>query len=224
MKILILNPVSTAIWNETVRQYIEAIASPETSFNVANLDEGPESIEHEHEVVEAAPLTVKRIIEAEREGYRGVIINCFDDPGLHAAREKVSIPVLGIGETSITLALTLAPTIGIISTGSNSKIYYRRKALNLGFTNRIVYCSGIDVGVLELRKNIDTVLEKLYLEGRRAVEDYNARGIVLGCGGFIGVAKRLEEMLKVPVIDPTLITFKFMEGILKLNYTHSRVN
>lgn len=222
MKILILNPVSTAIWNAPVKQYIEAIASPETSFNVTNLDEGPESIEQEHEVVEAAPLAVKRTIEAEKEGYNGVIINCFDDPGLHAAREKVSIPVLGIGETSITLALTLAPTIGIISTGSSSKIYYRKKALNLGFTNRIVYCSGIDVGVLDLRKNIDTVLEKLYLEGKQAVEDYNARGIVLGCGGFIGIAKKLEEMLKVPVIDPTPITFKFMECLLKLNYTHSR--
>ena len=50
----------------------------------------------------------KRVVEAEKEGYNGVVIACYGDPGIEAAKELVKIPVVGITEASYALARILS--------------------------------------------------------------------------------------------------------------------
>ena len=57
---------------------------------------------------------LNRIVSAEKEGYRAAIIGCFGDPGLIAARELASIPVLGPGESSLAVASSLGDRILIL--------------------------------------------------------------------------------------------------------------
>src|SRR5690348_6350752 len=42
-----------------------------------------------------------RCAAAERDGFDAVIIHCFVDPGLRAARDRVGIPVIGPGEVTL---------------------------------------------------------------------------------------------------------------------------
>jgi allantoin racemase len=59
-------------------------------------------------------------------------------------------------------------------------------------------------------------------EARKAVEQYYAEVVVLGCSGMIGLAEWLSEKLKVPVIDPTITTFKIAEALASIGLKHSR--
>ena len=221
IKILVINPVSTKIWDELSLKYLKSIAEKDTLINVRSLSVGPKSIESYSSRDEAAPIVISEV-KKYCKYFDGIIINCFDDPGLEGSREVCDNLVLGIGETSLTVALMLGYRIAIISTGKNASLLYYKRAIELGIKDRVVYASGIEVPVLDLRKDINKVKEELIKEGLKAVKEFGADVIVLGCGGFIGMAKELEEKLGVPVIDPLPVTFKITEALLKLGLRHSR--
>lgn len=221
-RILVINPVSTSLWDKITYEYLKNAAFPGTEVSVESLSEGPKSIESEYDKSIVARYVVEKIMEAERRGFDAAVINCFDDPGLHAARERVSIPVLGIGETSIITALLLGHRIAIISTGRNTRALYHKKALELGVIDRVAYINGIELGVLEMRKDINTLKKLVVSESKKAIDHYGAEVIVLGCGGFIGLAKEIEKEVNVPVLDPTLVTFKTAEALVSLGLRHSK--
>ena len=220
--IFVLNPVSTGIWNQITENTLKRIAFKDTELSIGNLDDGPRSIESESDVVLAAPHVVEKILEAEGKGYDAAIINCFDDPGLEAAREKSSILVLGVGETAMLTALNLGYRFAVISTGDKSKASYNLKALKLGVRDRLAYASGIPVHVLELRTDEERTKKMILEEARKAVEEHLAEVIVLGCSGMIGLAELISEELKVPVIDPTITTFKIAEALASIGLKHSK--
>jgi allantoin racemase len=222
LKLLVLNPVSVDLWNTLVYNYVKSVLEPSTEVVVKSIKEAPQAIECDYDKALAEHLVVREVVEAEKEGFSAVVINCFDDPGLRAAREVVDIPVFGIGETSLYYALVLGDNIAIVSTGRNSVVVYRRKARELGIDSRVVYVSGIEVPVLELRSSEKLVKSMLVNEISRAVSEYGAQVAVLGCGGFIGLAEELSKECGIPVVDPTLVTVKIAEMSAKLGYKHSK--
>lgn len=222
LRILIVIPVSTKQWNKPTKRNASRYVSSNTKIDVVNLEKAPEAIENHYDVALAAPATVEAVIEAERKGYDAVVIGCFDDPGLHAARERVSIPVVGLGETSMTTASLLGNKFAVISTGKNSGAIYERKAMELGLTKRLTYSSGIDVPVLKITKDKAKVRQRLLKEAKKATDEFGAEAIVLGCGGMMGFSEEMSKILKVPVIDPLLITVKMAETLATLGLKHSK--
>lgn len=81
-KLLVLNPVSTDVWNDLTLTYVKKILSPEVEVYVRSLSEGPSAIESEYDRDLAAPHVVNEVIRASEEGFHAVVINCFDDPVL----------------------------------------------------------------------------------------------------------------------------------------------
>jgi len=222
LRILVVIPVSSSQWNKLTERYALEYVSANTKIDVTNVEKAPESIECHHDSTLAAPATVEAVAEAERKGYDAVVIGCFDDPGLHGARECVSIPVLGLGETSMTIASLLGNKFAVISTGKNSGAIYERKAMELGLIKRLAYSSGIDVAVLKLMEEKAKVKQLLLEEARKAIDNFGAEVIVLGCGGMMGFSEELSKILNVPVIDPLLVTVKMAETLASLGLRHSK--
>jgi len=218
----VINPVATDFWDKLTLEHLKKLAFPGTTIEITHLDEGPESIECELDVAEVSPHVVRKAVEGERNGFDAIIINCFDDPGLHAVRERVSTLTLGIGETSIISALHFGQNIAIISTGPNTKVLYTKRADELGISGRVVYASGLDIEVLNLRREEEVMKSMLLKEARKAVEEHRAEVIVLGCGGFIGLSEWLSNELQVTVLDPTSVTFKIAEALAALGVKHSK--
>lgn len=223
LRLLVINPVGVDVWNDLVLNYARTVLSPDVDVTVKHIPGAPPFIETEYEKELAAPLVVREVLKANEEGFKGVIINCFDDPGLEASREVSSIPVFGIGETSLIIAMLLGYNIAVISTGKEWSTIYRRRVSQLGVEKRVVYISGIDVPILDLRKEIERVKILLVKEIEKAVRDYCVNVAVLGCGGLIGLADELSEITGIPVIDPTITTLKIAEAVIKLKLKHRKV-
>ena len=74
------------------------LARPGVQLTYRCTGAGPTEIRTAHDARAAAPFVVKTIIDAAREGFDAVIVDCTADPGVVEARAVVDIPVVGAGE------------------------------------------------------------------------------------------------------------------------------
>jgi allantoin racemase len=219
MKLRVIVPILAESWNTVILEEYVRWAEPGTEISIVNVKKGPESIESEYDEEVAAPFVLQEVEKAEQDGMDGIIIFCFGNTAIYAAREAVSIPIIGLGEAAQLLAILLGDRFSILSTISNAVPRLWRKAKAMGFDSKIASIRTINIPVL--CKDEEEVKGALLREGRKATED-GADVIILGCGTFFGVEKWLEEELGVPVVHCSLAALKVLELLVRLKLSHSK--
>lgn len=203
-RILVLNPNSTGAITEQMSAAVAAMRLPGGPLiSCETLDEAPAGIETQAQVDASTALMLSWLgRHPELAASEAIIIGCFSDPGLHALREVYRQPVLGIGESGFNTASAVAERFASIAIMAGSLTRHRRKIRAMGFEHR--YCGGlsVDLGVAELA-DAKRTRERLVAVGRRLRDEQGAQAIVLGCAGFSEHRAPLEQLLNVPVIDPT---------------------
>jgi len=155
------------------------------------------------------------LIRSRDDSASAFIIACYSDPGLHAARETTSKPVLGIAESAMVTALTRGERFGIISILDASIPRHQRAVRAAGLSARFAGDVPIGVSVVDLAGE-DEVFGKLVTAGRRLRDDDSANVLILGCAGMARYRKRLEDTLGMPVIDPTQAAATLAIGAVRL--------
>lgn len=176
-------------------------------LDAVSLDKGTASIEDFYDEAIDTPYILEKVKKAEEEGYNAVVIDCFGDPGLDAARELVSIPVLGANETSCHLAAQLAPRFSIINILPESEHLIRSLVTKYGLLQHLASMITINIPVLALEKDPEKSIAAITQAAEKAVKEDGAYAIVLGCTGMSslieGVKSQLEAKgIKIPVIEP----------------------
>ena len=95
-RILVINPNST----EAVTRGIDAAMDPlrmqgGPAIECVTLTDGPPGIENQGHVEQVVPL-IGAMVKQRDNDCSAFVIACYSDPGLHAARELTTKPVLGI--------------------------------------------------------------------------------------------------------------------------------
>ena len=98
MKILLLNPNSSELVTDTLRQAVEPLQTAMLHIDVKHCNNTPKGIVSCFDELKASVEVIDFLLEAEAD-YDGAIIGCFADPGLRAAREMIRIPVTGLYES-----------------------------------------------------------------------------------------------------------------------------
>jgi allantoin racemase len=166
-------------------------------------------------------------VEAQKDGVDAVISNCMDDPGVEAAREWVSIPVIGPAETSMHIATMLGHRFSIIGVLEADERPFHDHARKAGLADRLASVRAINIPVLELEDRAEAV-RALVEQSVKAVQEDGAHVIIFGCTGMAGMAQEVEEGLKragitdVPVIDPAKLAFKIAEALADMGLSHSK--
>jgi len=212
---------------DTVDEYARA-APPGCEVEVVFLDRGPASIESEYEEVVAAPDVVAKAKEAEAQGAGAVVVSCILEPGVPAAREQVSIPVLGPAQVSMHVAAMLSPSFSIVTVLDRLIPPLHGLVRLYGLSDRLASIRAIEVPVLDLRRNAPRVLEALVSESMQALDEDNAYAIILGCTALSGMGRVVQEALcqrgyDVPVIDPTLTAIKVAAALTDVGLSHSKL-
>ena len=99
--IRVINPNTTASMTDTIREAAQAVAGPDTRIVATNPSMGPVSIESHYDEALASVGVLDEVRQGEQEGADGYVLACFGDPGLHAAQELASGPVVGIAAGGI---------------------------------------------------------------------------------------------------------------------------
>ena len=77
MKILVINPNTSASMTDHVRRTLEGVQASTTEVTVVNPVHGPVSIESAYDEAYAIPPTLELIKRAEQDGYDAVVLACF---------------------------------------------------------------------------------------------------------------------------------------------------
>lgn len=226
MKIRIVTPITTKSISSAEK--FQPYARPGTEISQIALDRGPASIESAFDEMLAKPETVARIIEAEREGIDAVVIDCMGDPGLHAAREAVRIPVIGPCEASMHAAAMMGHMFSVVSVARHLRVQFEDAAKVYGVREKLASVRSVEIPVLDLEADTAKMIEMLTEEAERAVLDDGADVIIFGCTGMTGAAEAVEAGLRargldgVPVIDPPVWAIKLAEAMVDMGITHSK--
>jgi len=206
------------------KELLDSFAGENTEVIVECIKKGPLSLESSYDDVQANPYILEKVEKAVKIGSSAIIIYCFGDPGLIAARELVEIPIIGPGETSLHMACILGNRFSIISSlrGEVSRVREIVKRAKIDF-NCLASVRGLGISVLKLRDNPQFTIEETVKIGNKCIKEDKAEVLVLGCLGFAGFGKQVQEKLGIPVVDPAAVSLKMAELSAMLHLSHSKI-
>ena len=216
MKVLVINPVGHDTWNKQDERIYRSYASSETEVKVVSLPKGPATVERPEDHAEVIPLVID-VAKRMHKDFDAIIVNCFLDPGVKLLRGIIEKPVIGPCEASLHIASTIGNKLSVVTVGKYGTTWMIEDRIReLGFDDKVVSIRGIPLGVMDINKERTTVINYLIEESKKAVSEDGADVIILGCTGLAGMARGVQDKVKVPVVDPSGAAIKMAEALVKL--------
>jgi allantoin racemase len=201
---------------------LQAFVSPGVTVEARPRYSGPKSIESMWEEYLSVPGLLEAVVELEREGFDAVVPGCFGDPGIDAARELVSIPVLGIGATAMLVAANLSHRFSVVTVLESVVRPLENLARLTGIEPKLASVRQIGIPVLELNADPEVTFNRLIEVSREVIEQDRADALVLGCGTLSFRSAELQEAVGVPVVNPIQVTLRMAELLVASGLSHSK--
>ena len=170
-------------------------ASPGTTIELSGLSAG-RAIADQYRYLEY--LDTAEILDnglaAERDGYDAFLIGNIFEPGLHALRELLNIPVLGLCESSVHLACLMGASFSVVNVNPKFTRRVTENIASYGLSGRLV---SIDRMAVERPAVFD-----------RAFADQTVRDDIIGqfrAAARRGLAKGAETIIPAGGIVMTLL-------------------
>ena len=222
MRLLVVNPNSTASMTAKIGAAARAAAAASTEILARDPGVGPVSIEGYVDEAYAVPGMLDVIRHADRDGVDAHIIACFDDTGLDAARALADGPVIGIGEAAFHMASLVAGRFSVVTTLSRSIPAIEHNLVRYGLASRCARVRASEVPVLALEDPASDAAARIAAEIERAKTEDRAEAIVLGCAGMADLAARLSAAHGLPVLDGVACAVKLAESLVSLGLRTSK--
>jgi allantoin racemase len=222
MRIQVINPNTTAAMTTQIGAAARAVAASGTEIVAMNPALGPASIEGHYDEALAAVGVLDAIRTGRDAHFDAHVIACFGDPGLLAARELASAPVIGIAEAAMHLASLLATGFTIVTTLQRTCVIAEHLVHQYGMTRACRRIRAVDLPVLALDDPRSDALARLRRESEAALREDGSGAIVLGCAGMTDWCRTLGAQLGVPVIDGVAAAVKLAEALVALDLRTSK--
>ena len=167
-------------------------------------------------------------IEAEKKGFDGVAMGCLDEPGVDAAKEVLSIPVVGECEAAMHYASLVGRKFSFLIPGqiTGSKLggdgayLLEDLARKYGLIQKLSSIRSVSAATLDYAKQKENLKKQMLLQAQKAIDEDGADAII-GYGS-LDLISFLQKNIKIPIIEPVRSTVTFVESLVKLGITHSK--
>lgn len=215
MKIMVINPNSSEHMTKHLEETLTKIAGPNTTLTVVCPPGGPYSISSAYDEAMCAAGTLRLVRQANEEGYDAVILACFSDPALEAAKEISGILVMGIAETSLHVASMMGFKYTILTLTDERIPSKFNEAGRFRLEGSLASVRALGMTVAETDEKPEEAKAQIKKIARIAAAEDRAEVIVLGCAGMAGYAEEVEREVGVVVIDPSSVTLKVTEALVE---------
>ena len=128
--------------------HLKSVVGPSTTLSF-NTTTPPATTTHAVTEIRMARSFIRNAVKAEREGWDAVAITHFQDAGLAEAKSVTKLPVLGLGETTLTYSLTLGRKLGLITINPQFIPWHEDQITRYGFGARVTGVRAVDCTVKE---------------------------------------------------------------------------
>jgi len=223
MRLLVVNPNTSAEMTAAIRRAAEAAAGPGCEVETVRATAGPRSIEGVFDEAASMMGTLEWVLR--RDDVDAYVFACFSaHPVIDATRELTRKPALGIAEAGMTLANLLGHRFSIVTTSPRWKPLLEDAVRKYGYESRCASVRSSGLAVLDLDAlPREQVIDTLVREAQRAVRDDGAESVVLGCAGMADLEARLRETLDVPIIESVAAGVTLAAALVRLGLHTSKV-
>jgi allantoin racemase len=158
-------------------------------------------------------------LKAEREGYDAFLIGNIFEPGLHALRELLNIPVLGLCEASAHLACLMGARFSIVNVNAKFAVRVAENISSYGLVGRLASMEEIEVEragqfdrAFEDEGARQAVIERFRAAARRGLD--KGAECVIPAGGIVMTILAdagLHDVDKAPVVNGLIALVKMGE-------------
>lgn len=215
IRIALLNPNTDEAVTATMVSAARVCQPPGVEVVGRTVASGVPMITNEAALAEAVPSVVVAGKALSGEGFDGVIVAAFGDPGLAELRATVSLSVVGIAESGMAEAaeggrrfsvVTVTPDlIASIREAANRYCYGKQLA-------SVLTTPGDPRSLVSDKPRLEKALLTL---SQRAIEDDGAEAIVVGGGPLAPAAQVVARTLSIPVIEPVCAAVRRIVRLLR---------
>ncbi|MDP4064704.1 Hydantoin racemase [Rhodobacteraceae bacterium IMCC1933] len=210
--IVLINPNSTdAMTIAMVRTALEAGVK---LTGWTSLD-GPAAIQGPEDGAACISPLLALVSKASEVGAKAIIIGCFDDTGLDAARDIASCPVIGICQAAYHMAVLSGPRFSVVTTLAVSVPVLETNIHAYGFTTQLACVRASGVPVLDLETDPAGTAPAVIGEIKRAVIEDKVNTVVLGCASMVHIPAFFGETGTVRLIDGVTSAAQFAQFLAK---------
>lgn len=215
MRLLVINPNTSTSVTARIEAVARAAAAPGTELEFVTAPYGVPYIATRAEAIIGGRVVLEILAEREAE-FDGAVVAAFGDPGLGAARELMSIPVVGLAEASMLMACPLGRRFSIVSFSSRLEPWYRECVEWNGLGARLASIRMLDAKVADIGR-VQAENEDLLVElACRAVEQDGAEVVILAGAPLAGLASRVRERVPVPLVESVAASIHLTESLVAL--------
>lgn len=221
MKLLFINPNTSAHLTEMGARIARGVARPETVILPATGRFGARYITTRA----AAAIAAHAALDCyAREGNDAdaVLVACFGDPGLFALRELASVPVIGMAEASCHMASTCGRKFSIVTGGQAWGPMLEEFVAAIGLSANLASVRTVTATGADIAADPETALAGLTRTCQAAVREDGAEAIILGGLGLAGIASRIAADVPVPLIDNVVAAVRMAEAVASLGVAKAR--
>jgi allantoin racemase len=200
VKLLVVNPNTTASVTETLRRHVQASAGAAIEVQAASARFGASYIASETSFAVAAHAALDAYAAhvAAHGAPEGVLVGCFGDPGVNALREATARPVVGLAEAAMRAAAHHG-RFAIVTGGAAWRPMLARLARALGLDDRLAGIHIVAPTGAQLAADPQGAITLLRAACRDAAS--GADCVILGGAALAGMAAAIAPALDVPLID-----------------------
>jgi Asp/Glu/hydantoin racemase len=200
MRILLLNPNSNEATTRAMVDIAQEAAGTRAQIEGITAPSGPLMIIDDVALKRAAELMGWLVGEINSHEPDAVIISGYGDPGLTALRSALDVPVMGIGEASLTEAAQYGPFAVATTTPGLAATITRMAERVSAHKFRGVFLTRSDPLVLA-QDPAETVRE-LRECCQKAMSEIDLSAIIIGGGPLAVAARELRPEFTIPIVEP----------------------
>jgi allantoin racemase len=221
MRILVVNANTSDIVTDKLSDAARAHASPGTSITAVTGNFGGRVIGTRVEQAIGEHSTIS-LVSVHAPGHDAVVIGVSYDTGLRAARELLSVPVVGMTEAGLLTACMLGGRIGVITFSRRVLPLYQELVAGYGLAARIAGWRVLESTAAYARGAHEALDREIVNAACDLVERDGAETVVLTGAVMAGVPARLQHDVPVPLIDCIACAVRQAELLVRLDHPKPR--
>lgn len=212
MRLLIVNPNTSAGVTHNIDAAAQAVALPGDSIKTVSAAFGPDLIVTEQDGADAV-AGVMASIDAHAAGADGIILASFGDTGTEAAREAYPrIPIIGIASAAFAAARCLGGKFSIVTFDSTLVSALVERATFYGLQDALHRVEGVSdrsaFDAAHVQKERFGAINALCLDCAKDP----VTSIIMGGGPLAGLAAKISLPNRIAVIDGTQAAVGILRG------------